>query len=51
MDKKKVAIILASIIGVAGLSYLTYWWYKKMRSLSGNPVKDNRNIKIVRTDK
>lgn len=51
MNKKRVAIILASIIGVAGLSYLGYWWYKKMRTLSGNPQKDNRNIKIVRTDK
>lgn len=51
MNKRKVALITASVIALAGLSYLGYWWYKKMRTLSGNPTKDNRDIKIVRTDK
>ena len=51
MNKKKVALIIASVIGIAGLTYLGVRWYKKMRTLSGNPEKDNRNITIVRTDK
>ena len=51
MNNKRIALALASIIGLAGLSYLGYWYYRKMRTSSGNAQKDDREIQIVRTDK
>jgi uncharacterized membrane protein YebE (DUF533 family) len=48
MNKKKIALIIGGIIGVGVLGYLGYWMYKKSKTRSGNPQKDNRDIKIVR---
>lgn len=48
MNKKKIALIIGGIIGVGVLGYLGYWMYKKSKTRSGNPQKDNRNIQIVR---
>lgn len=45
---KKVAITFATLIGVAVVGYLGWWAYKKYRTSSGDPVKDNRDIQIVR---
>ena len=44
----KALIIIASLIGFAGLGYLGYWLYKKSQTSSGNPDKDNRKILITR---
>lgn len=51
MNKRRVALVIASLVALGGLTYLGFWWYKKMRTLSGNAEKDNRSIQIVRTDK
>ena len=40
----KALIIIASLIGVAGLSYLGYWLYTNSQKNSGNPEKDNRTV-------
>jgi len=45
---KKVAITFATLIGVAVVGYLGWWAYKKYRTSSGDSVKDNRDIQIVR---
>jgi uncharacterized membrane protein YebE (DUF533 family) len=39
---KKIAIIIASIVGVIGLGYLGYWLYNRSQLKSGDPQKDNR---------
>lgn len=44
----KALIIVATLIGVAGLGYLGYWLYKRSQTTSGNPEKDNRKILITR---
>lgn len=49
--RKKIALVLASIIAITGLSYLGYRWWQKSRSNSGNAQKDNRKIVIQRTDR
>jgi uncharacterized membrane protein YebE (DUF533 family) len=40
----KALIIIATLIGVAGLGYLSYWLYTTSQKNSGNPEKDNRQI-------
>jgi uncharacterized membrane protein YebE (DUF533 family) len=44
----KALLIFGTLIGVAGLSYLGYWLYKRSQTTSGNPDKDNRKILITR---
>ena len=47
MNKKRVAIVVASVIALAGLSYLTYWYIQKSRTTSSNPEKNDRKINVV----
>jgi hypothetical protein len=46
--RRKVALTFATIIGVGIVGYLGWRLWKKSRTSSGNPTKDNRNIQIVR---
>lgn len=39
---KRIAIILASFIGVIGLTYLGIWLHNRSKLKSGDPQKDNR---------
>jgi hypothetical protein len=48
MNTRKIALWGAGIIGFGLLVYGGYWLYNKSRTTSGNPQKDNRDIKIVR---
>jgi uncharacterized membrane protein YebE (DUF533 family) len=48
MNTRKVALWGAGIVGLGLLVYGAYWLYNKSRTKSGNPQKDNRDIKIVR---
>lgn len=49
MEKsKKIALVIASLIALTGLSYLGYRWWKKSQINSGNPQKDNRKVIIQR---
>lgn len=48
MDKRKLAIGFASLVGIAIVGYLGWWVYKKSKYKSGNAQKDNRDIQIVR---
>ncbi len=45
---KRIAIAFATVIGLGIVGYLGYWAYKKYRTSSGDPIKDNRDIQIVR---
>jgi len=45
MNKKKIAIIIISIIVLGGIGYFGYQYFMKN---SGNPEKDNRRIKLFR---
>ena len=45
---RRIAIALATITGIAVVGYLGWWAYKKYRTSSGDPIKDNRDIQIVR---
>lgn len=47
MNGKKIAIIVISVLTVVGIGYLGYRYYMYK---SGNPDKDNRKIRILRTD-
>lgn len=47
MNKKKIAIIIISILALGGIGY---WAYRRFMYKSGNPDKDNRRIRIFRTD-
>lgn len=47
MKGKKIAIILISIISVAGIGFLIF---NRLKYKSGNPEKDNRKINIFRTE-
>ena len=48
MNKKKIAIIIVSILALGGVGY---WAYRRFMYKSGNADKDNRKIRIFRTDK
>ena len=47
-DKEKLLVILLSIVTIGGIGILGYTFYKKTRHTSGNSVKNNRFIKILR---
>jgi uncharacterized membrane protein YebE (DUF533 family) len=42
--KNKSLIILATLVGVAGLGYLGYYLYKKGQTSSQDPEKNERQI-------
>jgi len=46
---RRIAIGIASLIGVAVVGYLGWWAYKKYRTSSSNAVKNNRDIQVVRS--
>lgn len=48
MKNKKPLIIFGTILALAGIGYLGYRMYKKQKTTSGNPQKDNRNIIITK---
>ena len=48
MKNKKALIIFGTLIVLAGASYIGYRMYKKRKTTSGNPQKDNRNIIITK---
>jgi len=48
-NNRKIAIGFATILGLGLVGYISWWAYKKYRTSSGNPIKDNRNIQIVRS--
>jgi hypothetical protein len=48
MKNKKALIIFGTILVLAGASYVGYRLYKKRKTTSGNPEKDNRNIIITK---
>lgn len=48
MKGKKIAIIIISVLALGGIGY---WAYRRFMYKSGNPDKDNRKIRILRTDK
>ena len=45
MDKKKIAIIIISVLALGGIGY---FGYKYFMNRSGNAEKDNRRIKLFR---
>ena len=47
MNKKKIAFIVAGIVGVALLGYWGYTTYQKSKTNSGNPQKDGRKFNLV----
>jgi hypothetical protein len=49
MDKRKLAIGFASLVGIAVVGYLGWWVYKKYRTSSADPTKNNRDIRLVRS--
>ena len=44
MDKSKVTKLAVSLLALGGLAYLGYYFYKKSRTTSQDPDKNNRNI-------
>lgn len=48
MDKKKLLWVSVSLLAVAGLGYVAYTFYKKSRTTSQDPDKNNRNIVITK---
>jgi hypothetical protein len=49
MNKKKLLWVSASIIALAGLAYLGNYLYKKRRTTSQDPDKNNRKIIITKS--
>lgn len=49
MDKKKLAWVTVSLLAVAGLGYVAYTFYKKSRTSSQDPDKNNRKILITKS--
>jgi uncharacterized protein YneF (UPF0154 family) len=47
MNGKKIAIIIISVLTLGGIGYFVY---RRIMYKSGNPDKDNRRIRIFRTD-
>jgi len=47
MDKKKIAIIIISVLALGGIGY---WAYRHFMYKSGDADKDNRKIRIFRND-
>jgi flagellar basal body-associated protein FliL len=45
MNKKKIAIIIISILALGGIGYFGYKYFMKN---SGNAEKDNRKIRLFR---
>lgn len=48
MNTRKIALWGAGIVGLGVLIYGGYWLYKRSKTMSGNPQKDNRDIQIKR---
>jgi len=44
MDKSKVTKLAVALLALGGLGYLGYYFYKKSRTTSQDPDKNNRNI-------
>ena len=45
---RRLAIGLATIVGVGVVGYLAWWAYNKYRTSSADPTKNNRDIQIIR---
>jgi uncharacterized membrane protein YebE (DUF533 family) len=48
MDKSKVTKLAVSLLALGGLAYLGYYFYKKSRTTSQDPDKNNRKIIITK---
>jgi hypothetical protein len=48
MKKNKLLWVFVSLLAVGGLVFIGNKLYKKSRTTSGNPDKDNRKILIIR---
>ena len=48
MDKKKLMWVSVSLLAIAGLGYIGYTFYKKSRTTSQDPDKNNRKIIITK---
>jgi uncharacterized membrane protein YebE (DUF533 family) len=48
MNKRKLLWVSASVIALAGLGYLGYYFYKKSKTTSQDPDKNNRKIIITK---
>lgn len=44
MDNKKLVRVTVSLLVIAGLGYVAYTFYKKSRTTSQDPDKNNRKI-------
>ena len=49
MDKSKVTKLAVSLLALGGLAYLGYYFYKKGRTTSKDPDKNNRKIIITKS--
>jgi hypothetical protein len=48
MDKSKITRIAVTLLALGGLGYLGYSLYKKSRTTSQDPDKNNRKIIITK---
>jgi uncharacterized membrane protein YebE (DUF533 family) len=48
MDKSKLTKLAVTLLALGGLGYLGYYFYKKSKTTSQDPDKNNRNIILTK---
>ena len=48
MERAKLTRLAVTLLALGGLGYIGYYFYKKSRTTSQDPDKNNRNIIITK---